>query len=189
MTLKNTTGAEAGSGARGRVPESDVSSYGSGGRLQVPMTEKGFPPLKLTVPESLHLGFEPLGAVVLRNRVVTPLLSPSPPGQVRPSEWRKRSSLAPGAIVASNRDGRSRRIVVEAQASRVVVAASRPGALGPAGGRADAGRDPQGEDVSRGERRWREGVPGDDGLLGPRRVPRQARDAALQPRGHRRAGS
>jgi hypothetical protein len=43
-------------------------------RLQVPINEKGFPPEKLTEPESLHRGFAAVGAVVSRNRVVTPEL-------------------------------------------------------------------------------------------------------------------
>ena len=70
------------------IQTSSLPFYGNAGRLQVPTSENGFPPAKLTEPEFLHLGFAATGAMVSRNRFVTPGLSPSPLGQTLPSEWR-----------------------------------------------------------------------------------------------------
>ena len=52
----------------------------------MPIREKGLPPEKLTEPESLQRGFEAVGALLSRNRVVTPELWALP--QTVPSEWR-----------------------------------------------------------------------------------------------------
>ena len=69
----------------------------------MPISEKGFPPAKLTVPESLHLGFAAVGAVLSSDRSLRRTLGAAANGAVG---MEISSSLASGVIVVSKREGR-----------------------------------------------------------------------------------
>jgi hypothetical protein len=107
-----------------------ASGYGRGARLQVPISEKGFPFAKLMLPESLHFALAATGAFPSRNRVVTPELGALL--QALPSEW-KQVLLR---VLASRRVSESwlADLVIETQATALLFRGPgrcRPGSPGP----------------------------------------------------------